>query len=78
MRNRPSSAVDRDRVEIHAVRIVVEEILRHHPSLIDQLRISLARRTDLRPAGDDFPAMMPQDQYVRSRALEIVEQAGKA
>jgi hypothetical protein len=77
MRNRPVTAVDRDRVEVHAVRVIVEELLKTQPNLIAELRGRLARRTDLRPLGDDPPAMMPQDQYVRSRALAILDQAAK-
>ena len=76
MPNRPTSGVDRDRVEIHAIRVIIEEMLRQHPSLISELRNSLAHRVDLRPDGDDLPAMMPQDHYVRSRALAILDQAG--
>jgi hypothetical protein len=75
MPHRPIARPERDRVEIHDVRVIVEEILRHNPSLANELRLSLARRTDLRPIGDDLPAMTPQDQYVRSRALEILDQA---
>ena len=51
---RPIARPERDRVEIHDVRVIVEEILRHNPSLANELRLSLARRTDLRPIGDDL------------------------
>lgn len=76
MRNRPIAAPDRDRTEIHAIRVIVEEILRENSSLIPRLRSSLIHRTDLRPIGDDPPSMMPPDPYVRSRALEILDQVG--
>jgi hypothetical protein len=77
MPNRPTSAVDRDRVEIHAIRVIVEEILRHNLDLIPQLRITLTHRVDLRPAGDSLPAMMPADPYVRDRAMAILDHAEK-
>jgi hypothetical protein len=53
-------------------------LLKTQPTLIAELRERLARRTDLRPSGDNPPAMMPQDQYVRSLALEILESGCQA
>lgn len=75
MRNRPITAPERDRTEIHAVRVILDEFLRLQPDLIPALKVRISHRIDLRPVGDDLPAMMPADPFVRGLALEILDQA---